>query len=520
MTEREGAAGSRRERTGGLRPCAATMALVVLLSAPLPAQSPAPSRSLPLPSAPARVDHAPLDRFLWGIAVVDDRGRLLYQRNAERLFVPASTAKIVVSAVAAALLPADSTVRTSVYGTGPVAGGVLQGDLVLYGRGDPTMSRRCYGTDTTRALACDSDPASPFRRLAAALRAKGIRTVTGDLVGDGSWFEPTLTHPAWESYDLNWWYAAPVSGLGFNDNSVDITWSAGAAAGAPAQLTMSPVLGDVTLDNHTTTVAGDSGATLDFFRDPGTLRIRAEGRVPRGGSGRTEHFALPDPNLYAAWAFTAALGEAGISVQGRARSTTDSAAYLAARASPPLTEVESRPFRDWIFPILNSSQNWFAEMILKQLGRRFGRAGSWTEGLAVERRFLIDSMRIDSTQFALVDGSGLATSNAVSPAALVRLLQFARRRPQMEPFLDALPRSGARGSLRSRFLGTSLEGSVVAKPGSITGINALAGYLDLANGRRVTFAVLVNHHTLPNAAMVRAIDSVIVDIARGLGQRP
>ena len=512
MTERMGPGGSRRERAGGSRPCAFIVVLVALISAPLAGQLPAPA----LP----RLDRPPLDRFLWGIAVMDDRGRLLYQRNAERLFVPASTAKIVVSAVAAALLPADSTVRTSVYGTGPVAGEVLQGDLVLYGRGDPTMSRRCYGTDTTRALACEADPASPFRRLAAALRAKGIRTVTGDLVGDGSWFEPTLTHPAWESYDLNWWYAAPVSGLGFNDNSVDITWAAGAAAGAPAQVTMSPVLGDVTLDNHTTTVPGDSGATIDFFRDPGTLRIRAEGRVPRGGSGRTEHFALPDPNLYAAWAFNAALGEAGISVQGRARSTTDSAAYLAARARPPLTEVESRPFGDWIFPILNSSQNWFAEMVLKQLGRRFGRGGSWPEGLAVERRFLIDSMRIDSTQFALVDGSGLAAENAVSPAALVHLLQFVRRRPHMEPFLEALPRSGARGSLRSRFLGTPLEGRVLAKPGTIGRVNALAGYLDLADGRRVTFAVLVNHHTLPNAAMVRAIDSVIVDIARGLRQRP
>jgi D-alanyl-D-alanine carboxypeptidase/D-alanyl-D-alanine-endopeptidase (penicillin-binding protein 4) len=502
--------------------------LSLLVATPLAGQSPAPSRSPPLPPAPSdhpvrslrRLDQPPLNRYLWGIAAIDDRGRLLYQRNAERLFTPASTAKIIVSAVAAALLPADSTVRTSAYGTGPVAGGVLQGDLVLYGRGDPTMSHRCYGTDTTRAFACEPDPASAFKRLAAALRAKGIRTVTGDLVGDGSWLEPTLVHPAWESYDLNWWYAAPVSGLGFNDNSVDITWAAGAAAGAPAQVTLSPVLGDVTLDNHTATIAGDSGATIDFFRDPGTLRIRAEGKVPRSGSGRTEHFALPDPNLYAAWAFNAALGEAGISVQGRARSTTDSAGYLAARAAPALAEVESRPFRDWIFPILNSSQNWFAEMVLKQLGRRFGRGGSWPEGLAVERRFLIDSMGIDSTQFALVDGSGLAAENAVSPTALVRLLQFVRRRPHMEPFLDALPRSGARGSLRSRFVGTSLEGHVLAKPGSIARVNALAGYLDLANGRRVTFAVLVNHHTLPNAAMLRAIDSVIVDIARGLGQRP
>lgn len=450
--------------------------------------------------------------------MVDDRGRLLYGRNADRLFAPASTAKLFVSAVAAARLPPDGTVRTSVYAAGPVTDGVVRGDLVLYGRGDPTMDRRCYGLDTTLAFACTTDPAAPLRRLADTLRAIGIRAVAGDLVGDGSWLEPRLVHPAWEGYDLNWWYAAPVSGLAFNDNSVDIAWSPG-PVGEPARISFTPALGDVTLANRTVVIPGDTGATLDFFRDPGTDRIRAEGRVPQGGGSGTEYFALPDPNLYAAWAFGAALAGAGITVRGTTRSTTDSSAYHAARATAPLAEVESRPFRDWIFPILNSSQNWFAEMLLKQLGRRFGGEGSWARGLAVERRFLIDSVRLDSTRFALVDGSGLASSNAVSPLALVGVLLFAHRHPAMEPLLSALPRSGARGSLRNRFLGTSIEGRVTAKPGGITGVNGLAGYLDLAGGRRVTFAILVNHHTLANRMMVAAIDSLVGDIARGL-ERP
>ena len=90
----------------------------------------------------------------------------------------------------------------------------------------------------------------------------------------------------------------------------------------------------------------------------------------------------------------------------------------------------------------------------------------------------------------------------------------------MESFLEALPRGGARGSLRNRLLGTAADGRVRAKPGSIRGTNGLAGYLDLADGRRVTFAVLVNHHTLTQTAMVAAIDSVVVDIARGWGTRP
>jgi D-alanyl-D-alanine carboxypeptidase/D-alanyl-D-alanine-endopeptidase (penicillin-binding protein 4) len=496
------------------------LAVAVVLSSapPLLRPDPLPAQTVLARLLDRRLDAPPLNRFLWGLAVVDDRGRVLYGRNADRLFVPASTAKVFVSAVAAARLPAEGTVRTSAYGAGPVTAGVVRGDLVLYGRGDPTMDRRCYGVDTTQAFACQTDAAAPLRRLADSLRALGIRVIEGDVVGDGSWLDAMLVHPAWEAYDLNWWYAAPVSGLGFNDNSVDISWSPG-LVGEPARISFAPKLGDVVLENRTLVVPGDTGTTLDFFRDPGTRVIRAEGRVPQGIGGGTEHFALPDPNLYAAWAFAGALAEAGVAVHGTVRSTTDSTAYRTARGTVPLAEVESRPFRDWIFPTLNSSQNWFAEMLLKQLGRRFGRAGSWAEGLAVERRFLVDSVGLDSTQIALADGSGLAWLNRVSPLALVGLLQYAHRHPGMEPFLAALPRSGSRGSLKRRFLGTGLEGRVAAKPGSLSGVGSLAGYLDFADGRRITFAIVANHHTLGNGAMAAALDSLVLDIGRGLAKR-
>ncbi len=466
-----------------------------------------------------RLDAPPFDRQLWGVAVLDESGRLLYGRNADRLFVPASTLKLVVSAVAAMLLPPEWTVNTSLYATGPVTAGALRGDLVLYGRGDPTMSRRCYGVDTTRAGACELDPLAPLRGFAEALKARGVRTVTGDLVGDGSWFEPTLVYHGWENYDLNWWYAAPVSGLGVNDNAVDIAWSAGSTVGGPPQVALWPPWAGVTFENRAVTVAGDSATTIDFFREPGTLHLWAQGQVAQTAAGATEHFAFPDPNLYSARALRAALADAGISVQGATRSTTDSTELAASRREPPLAEVTSRPLREWIFPVLNSSQNWFAEMLLKQLGRRFGRSGSWSEGLAVERRVLIDSARVDSTQFALADGSGLAATNLISPLALTRLLQYARRHPRFGTLAAALPRSGSRGSLKMRFVGTPAEGRVVAKSGSIARVNALSGYLELEDGRAITFAVMANHHMLPNRAIVAQIDSVVVDLARALRRR-
>jgi serine-type D-Ala-D-Ala carboxypeptidase/endopeptidase (penicillin-binding protein 4) len=112
-----------------------------------------------------------------------------------------------------------------------VVAGVLRGDLVLYGRGDPSFSRRCYAVDTLAAGACERDPFARLRLMADTLKARGIRQVAGDVVGDGSYFEPASLHPGWQLFDLNWWYAAPVVALAFNDNSLDFTWQPGLTVG-------------------------------------------------------------------------------------------------------------------------------------------------------------------------------------------------------------------------------------------------------------------------------------------------
>ncbi len=496
------------ERRRTCRRLALLIALLALPAVPALAQKGLAGR------LDAKLDAPPFHRHLWGAAVVDERGRLLYGRNAERLFIPASNTKLVVAAVAAVLLPPDWTVKTSVWATGPLVDGVVLGDLVLYGRGDPTFSRRCYATDTTLAGTCDADPLLRLRQLADSLRARGVRSVSGDLVGDGSYFETTLVHPGWESYDLNWWYAAPVSGLGVNDNSLDVTYAPGEAVGAPARVSFVPDFGDVVLENRTTTAPAGSRDRFDMGREPGTLRVWAEGAVPLGASPRTQYFALPDPNRFTAQAFRHALAEAGIAVAGGTSSTTDSLRYVHLRLTPPLAEVASRPLKDWIFPILNTSQNWFAEMLLKQLGRRLGGAGSWREGLAVERRFLIDSVGIDSTQISLSDGSGLSSTNVVSPLAFTRLLQYVRRHPRYPTFAAGLPLAGQPGSLRNRFVGTPLAQRVRAKTGSISRVNTLAGYVERADGRVYAFAIQANNHDRGGRAMIQQIDSVVVELAR------
>ncbi len=490
-----------------------TLMAALCLTAFPPSLLPAQSLSKRLDK---RLDTPPLDRTLWGVLLLDEKGKKLYGRNEGRLFTPASNTKLVVTAVAAALLPPDWRVRTSLYAAGQVSAGVLHGDLVMYGRGDPTLGRRCYSTDTLVEGACDRDAFIRLRVLADTLKARGLREVRGDLVGDGSWFEPQTLHAGWEIFDLNWWYAAPVSGLGFNDNSVDFTWQPGFAVGAPVRITLWPDIGEVLLENRTVTAPAGSDTDIGdrFFRVPGTARVWAEGQAAIDRAPRTESFAVTDPALYTARAMRQALADAGISVAGATRSTVDSMLYRQARSTPPLAEVESRPLKDWIFPILNTSQNLFAETLLKQLGRRFGRGGSWEEGIAVERRFLIDSVGIDSTEFSLQDGSGLSSSNFVTPNAFARLLRYIRAHRGYPTFAAGLPQSGNAGSLRTRFLDTPLESRVWAKTGSITGVNTLSGYLQRPDGKTLTFSLQANHHALPSRLILAAIDSVVVEMGR------
>ena len=493
------------------------------ISATLGAHAAAQTRADPVPRRgalaqrlDALLDRPPFDRVHWGVYVADERGRPLYQRNADRLFVPASNVKLVVGAAATVLLPPDYRVRTSVYVNGVLRDGIVYGDLVLYGRGDPSFSTRCYGLDTLALGACDS-AFTAIDRIADSIRSRGIRRITGRIIGDGSYFEPALVLPAWNVFDLNWWYAAPVSGLGFNDNSVDFSITPGNAVDQPPRITWSPQLDLFTFENRARTVPAGSSTTIgdNFFRTPGTMDIWAEGTVAQGRRPWIESFALPDPNRYAARALAVSLERKGVAVEGGAIGTTDSLTTRAARCcGSPLFEYQSRPIGDLVFPILNTSQNWFAEMLVKVLGREFRGEGSWDAGLDVERRFLIDSVGIDSTAFSLEDGSGLAAGNLVTPRVFGQLLAFMSRHPRRGAFLAALPRSGQLGSLLRRFVGTPLEGQVRAKTGSIDRVNTLSGYIERPGGPTLVFSIEANAHAISGRAMLAQIDSVVVEIGR------
>lgn len=449
----------------------------------------------------AVVERSPFDRAHWGIEVWDPAtGQALYRRAADRHFIPASNLKLVVAAAAAHLLGPDYRYRTTVHADGPVRDGTLHGDVVLYGRGDPTLSGR-YFPSATAVL--DS--------LAEALHRRGVRRVAGGVTADESHFDSVYLREDWERYDLLWWYAAPVGALGFNDNSIDFRVEPGGRPGLPARISGAPESTAWRLENRSRTVAAGRPKTLDFDRVPGTNRIFAYGEIPRDAAPRTEYVAVVEPARVTGTVFREALERRGIRVdRAEVRVVSDPARSVAA-AAPVLAEHVSPPLAQVIGPILGTSQNWFAEQLVKTLGKEMRGEGSWAAGLGVEREFLTRVVGIDSADFVLRDASGLSSGNLVTPAALVRLLAWTRTAPRGELVRAALPVSGRTGSLRARL--TDLPGRVAAKTGYIGNVDSLSGYVTLADGREVVFSVVANASGLPSSRMKGAIDEVVRAIA-------
>lgn len=480
----------RRAARPGRTACAAVLATVSLA---LPAPQPVRAAGMEavsgihagdsLPAWLAAVADGALARAHWGVAVYDlDARRWVIQHHADMYFVPASNLKLVVTAAALARLGPDYRYRTSVYGTEPVGGnGVLDGDLVLYGRGDPNLSGRYAPTMT-----------AIYEALADSLAARGLERVTGDLVADESHWDADHVRGDWAAYDLLWWYAAPVGALGFNDNSIDFHIRPAARIGLPPMIEGDPESSFYSLANRARTGPPGGASTFDLTRDPGTNRITAYGTLPLDAESRTEYFAVVDPAGWAGTVFREVLARRGIEVGGGVRTVsvgpasavaTGDTVALAAHESPPLARV--------IESVNGRSQNWHAEQLVKTLGREIAGEGSWSAGLAVERETLA-SLGVDTTAFILRDASGLSSVNLATPRGLVDLLVQMQRRLQGEVYAASLPVAGESGSLKSRFVNTVGEGRIRAKTGYIENVAALSGYLTTLSGRRYAFSVIVN----------------------------
>ena len=463
----------------------------------------------PLRSLEARIDSIlsvpPLGRTSWGVLVRErGSGRVLYERNSERHFIPASNTKLVVTTVALGTLGPDWRYRTPVLARVP-AGDTAATELRIIGTGDPTFSARFWPA-----------PQAPAAAFASTIAAAGIRHVAL-LTVDAARFTDPGVNGTWEVGDLPGTSAPPVGAFAIQEGTFLVELRGAAQPGQPGSalplfVRVAPNIPDpqpVQAVLVTDTPHARLRLTTEFTFRRDTIFL---GGSIAAGEVDTVRLALTDAPAAAARALAHALAAHGVGV--------DSVAVLPAGKPAGDTigmrrigTLESPPLADIVAGILQPSQNWMAEQLLKTLGAEAGTGGSWPGGIAVERKYLVERAGIDSLAFSLRDGSGLSAQNLLTPGAIVALLDHARAAPWGDRYQAALAAPGLAGStLENRLLG--LRGRLQAKTGTISNVASLSGFLVTDAGRELTFSIMSNGSGVPSALVRAAIDSTVSLLAR------
>jgi len=500
------------------------------------------------------ISHPRFAAATWGVKVVSlDSGKTLFEQNAGKLFSPASNCKLYTVALALNELGGDYQIRTSLYALSkPDRSGVLKGDLIVYGRGDPTINARLNGGDIFRAL----------QPLVAALTNAGVKRVAGDLIGDESFFHGPPYGSGWSWDDLNYYYGAEVSALTLNDNTLQVVAKPGVSNGAPCQLTLVPATSYVMLSNRTQTVT-NGRRDVNFYRPIEENVVYVTGQMPLGATNYADDVTMHNP----AGMFVAFLREAlmrnGIKVSGKTRTMN----WLDRQVQPldadkliELGAVESLPMRDIAREVQKPSQNLYTDLVLAHVGAsaqaegkssevasarsgakpsatnsesgssgngapkvnlpQLGRQETSEDSGIRELREFLQKAGVARGDVFFEEGSGLSRNNLVTPNATIALLEFMSKHAEADAYLKSLPIAGVDGTLRNRMKNTPAAGNVRAKTGTLRWANSISGYVTTAAGERLVFSVMLNRYSASDTehSARGEIDKVAVMLAEFSGR--
>ena len=447
-----------------------------------------------------------------------DSGKIIYALNPEKLFVPASTTKLLTEGTLLAKLGADYRFHTRIYRTGPIdSKGKLKGDLILVASGDPNLSNRLQPDGTLAFVdedhsyngpALPGDPLAVIKELAGKISAKGIKRIDGRLLIDASLLPDG---PREGGTDV------VMSSIMVNDNVIDLVVRPGVKSGDATILEYSPHTSYVNFVNHVTTGARDSKPNLESpeveSNEDGSIVVTLTGSLPPGIAPQTAAFAVPSPTTFATTVLREALVASCVQFKfkkGAATRPPDFVAYSKLYVPENLVaEHVSAPLSEEIKVTLKVSQNLHAGMGPYLLGTLVAKdtKNPLAAGFRVEREFL-QSANLDLSGASQGDGAGGDWADLFSPDFMVHYLTYWTTR-DYQVFLRALPVLGKDGTLATIQKDSAGAGHVFAKTGTFASedklngkgmLNAkgLAGYITTKSGERLVFAAYVNHVALPD----------------------
>jgi serine-type D-Ala-D-Ala carboxypeptidase/endopeptidase (penicillin-binding protein 4) len=493
---------------------------------------------------------ADANRAYWGMLVEDaDSGEVLYSLNADRYFLPASNAKLFTAALTLATLGSDYCFHTTIESRSAADGdGVLHGDLVLVGRGDPNLSNRVF--PFAKKAERDGPPEKILAELADAVVARGVKKISGDVIGDDSYFAGGAYPSGWAIDDMLWSYGVPVSALEINDGVFFLELHVADVAGAPASYTISPSTNIYQIRNDVMTGAKGSTQKLSVSREPGSTLIIVSGSMPVGAQPHSLAIAIDRPAEFAAALLKNLLEARGVVIEGKARAqhTGEDGAWYKADGSSAMTDDDShacgiaagffsiqsasmipqwpqgfaqhvsQPIPDALRVMAKISQNLHAEMYLRAAARLKTGDPSADAALQFEQDFRVN-IGLKEDDVVMSDASGLSRKDLVSPQSEVSLLRWATEQPWATTFRSVLPVAGEDGTLMDRMKNTPAAGNVSAKTGSLTHVDSLAGYATSTRGAHLVFSLIVNNHDMKPKAATDVIDALTVAMVEELGLR-
>ena len=453
----------------------------------------APGGELPV-ELEGLVHAGPLGHSHSGIEVIClETGEVVYASGASDLLNPASNTKIFTSAAALVRLGPDYRWLTEVYLEAPLVHGSVHGDLVLRGKGDPTLiSERLW-------------------ELAGELWHEGLREVRGDLVLDDSYFDGVVEGPGWDQEQTDRAYLAPISALASNWGSFAIYASPGERVGQRARVDLEPASPYFKLENQLTTsrAGGSKHLVTSGFQARDGYHVRVSGRIALGAPTTALWRRVGDPTRYTGETFRQLLAQRGIRITGRVRRGIRS-------AHARLLHASESDGLDIVLKRLNKqSSNFIAEMLVKTLAAEAkGVPGTWANGIEAIKEFLAQDVGIPRGSYVMKNGSGLNDVNRFSAAQVVRVLAYMYPRMTVAPeYLSSLGIAARDGTVRFRMTDTPAAGRVRAKTGTLEDVSALSGYVESVGGRHYAFSLLVNDYPSSLRRAVAAEDAFAVALA-------
>jgi D-alanyl-D-alanine carboxypeptidase/D-alanyl-D-alanine-endopeptidase (penicillin-binding protein 4) len=361
-------------------------------------------------------------------------------------------------------------------------------------------------------------PERALAELADQVLAAGVKEISGDIVGDDSYFAPERYPPGWGIDDAVWSYGAAVSALTLNDNYISVILRPGATMGSPLVYSAALWSGLYTIRNDALTSAAGTEPKLRLERDPDSQTFRLTGTLPLDAPPRELQLAITEPAENAAAILKQLLEARGVRVPGHSRShhgdrnaqppTNRSPMHvLAAHTSPPLLEDVR---------LTNKlSMNLHAELLLRVAAREKAAATTMDDALAFATAFR-QNIGIAPDEVQLTDGSGLSRGDLVTPQSVVQLLAYALRQPWGRDFLSTLPIAGQDGTLETRMRGTAAAGRIRAKTGLVEHVNSLSGYATTRAGAHLIFSIFSNNTGKPGLEGAHAVDAICVAMVEEL----